>query len=95
MFVVIAIHHLDLAAFFRIEPKPSFRHQGMTLTELADLFLFFGAQYAINMDGGSSSVMVHSSKTILNQPTCYYNAIVPRDWVPCERSVSTVICLSS
>jgi exopolysaccharide biosynthesis protein len=62
--------------------------------EIADLLIYFGAQYAINMDGGSSSVMVNMSQTILNQPSCYYNAIIPRQWMSCERSVSTVICIS-
>ena len=92
------LNHWD--CFFTFSPRQftefqtSFRHQGMTLTEVAELFLLFGAQYAVNMDGGSSSVMVHKSQTILNQPMCYYNAIIPKEWMSCERPVSTVICLS-
>jgi exopolysaccharide biosynthesis protein len=72
----------------------SFRRKGLTLPEVADLLIYLGAQYAINMDGGSSSVLVHQSN-VLNHPMCYYNAIIPRKWYPCERSVATVICISS
>jgi Phosphodiester glycosidase len=73
----------------------SFRHRGMTLSEVADILIYLGAQYAINMDGGSSSVMVQNTSSIVNQPACFYNAIVPQKWMSCERSVATVFCLHS
>jgi Phosphodiester glycosidase len=48
--------------------------------------------YAINLDGGSSSAMVHQS-TILNRPTCIHNILVGPRGLKCERAVASVICL--
>lgn len=59
----------------------------MTILELADFLIRQGAVFALNMDGGSSSVMT-SNGTVLSQPTCldYFS-------FRCERPVSTVICI--
>lgn len=63
-----------------------FRHQGLTVEELASLFQAHGVHHAINLDGGGSTTLVQDSQ-VLNVPTC-------RD-VPwkCERPVSTIVCL--
>jgi len=67
--------------------KCIFGSVGMTLLELADFLIHQGALFALNMDGGSSSVMALNG-TVLSKPTCL-------DYVPlrCERPVSTVICI--
>jgi exopolysaccharide biosynthesis protein len=63
-----------------------FRHQGLTLKELARLFQSLGVHHAINLDGGGSTTLVQHS-IVLNVPTCHD---VP--W-KCERPVSTIVCL--
>lgn len=67
--------------------KCIFGSVGMTLLELAEFLIRQGAVFALNMDGGSSSVMALNG-TVLSQPTCL-------DYVPlrCERPVSTVVCI--
>ena len=47
-------------------------------------------QHAINLDGGSSSVLVNADGHIVNHPTCL-------DVVSykCERPVATVFCMGS
>lgn len=48
-----------------------------------------GAYYAINLDGGSSSTLVHDGH-VVNRPTCL--DYVP---IPCERPVLSVVCVGS
>lgn len=46
------------------------RHQkeaGLTIGELADIFVMLGADQALNLDGGSSSSLVHDGK-LINKP---------------------------
>jgi len=71
----------------------SLTRQGVTLGHLAQILIHEGAQYAINLDGGSSSVIVNKmasdgSQRVVNHPTCL-------DYVPflCERPVGTVMCI--
>jgi exopolysaccharide biosynthesis protein len=66
------------------------RRRGPTLEELASLFIQMGARYAINMDGGGSTTMVHQMKSTLNRPSCLD---IPS--VKCQRKVATVHCVSS
>lgn len=40
---------------------------GLTMNELADVFVALGAQEALNLDGGSSSSLVHNGK-LINRP---------------------------
>jgi len=56
-------HPLFLTSLFRsgIFGVRSPRRRGLRLSELADLMVRHGATFAINMDGGSSSVMVAAS----------------------------------
>jgi Phosphodiester glycosidase len=68
----------------------SFRNQGLTLAELANVMIAFQAAYAINFDGGSSSVMVHQS-TVISRPSCISIPIVR--WLQCERPVGSTICI--
>ncbi len=42
--------------------------RGITLNELAELFLSFGAEQALNLDGGGSSIMVIDGE-IVNRPS--------------------------
>lgn len=66
----------------------SLRHQGLKLTDLANLLIRHGrVRHAINMDGGGSSVLVQQHGKVLSHPTCLD---VP---IPCERAVSSVLCL--
>ena len=62
--------------------------RGLTLEQLADQMLRAGAAYAINMDGGSSSVLVDSSGAVLSRPTCFDFVAVK-----CERPVASVLCV--
>ena len=65
------------------------RHRrGLTLEQLADQMLRAGVAFALNMDGGSSSVLVDSSRGAISRPTCF-------DFVAmqCERSVASVLCV--
>lgn len=43
--------------------------------------------YAVNLDGGGSSVLVQHNGEVISHPTCID---IP---LPCERAVSTVLCL--
>lgn len=61
--------------------------QGPTLHEFADFLFQAGVHYAVNMDGGSSSTLVHH-RTIVNHPTCL-DVIGFR----CTRRVASVICI--
>ena len=61
----------------------------MTLHELAEHLLHdLQLEYAINLDGGSSSVLIDRHGKVKNHPTCL-------DVVnyKCERPVATVFCL--
>lgn len=61
-------------------------HRGLTLDELADWMIEFQARYAINLDGGGSSVLVQNG-TYVSHPTCWD---VPLE---CERAIATVLCI--
>lgn len=86
----------------------SFHRKGLAIEEVANLLLDHGVVFAINMDGGGSSTMVmpknNSIKppnnnnnnsqinyTVVNQPTCLD---IPLPY-HCQRSVATVLCVSS
>uniref|UniRef100_A0A7S1G9B6 Phosphodiester glycosidase domain-containing protein n=1 Tax=Bicosoecida sp. CB-2014 TaxID=1486930 RepID=A0A7S1G9B6_9STRA len=62
--------------------------QGLTLHKLAALMASdaVGARYAINLDGGGSSVFVRRNK-IVDSPTCND---VPKE---CERAVASIVCV--
>jgi len=47
-----------------------------------------GAAFAINLDGGSSSVLVQRNRGVISRPTCL--DVLP---VKCERPVASVLCL--
>jgi exopolysaccharide biosynthesis protein len=64
----------------------SLRKQGLTLEQLAEELIVLGANFAINLDGGSSSTMVLNNQTV-NYPKCLD---IP---IRCERRVSTVVCV--
>ena len=42
--------------------------RGVTLAQLADLFVKYGCETAYNLDGGGSSTMVFNGQ-VINQPT--------------------------
>lgn len=63
----------------------SMRQRGPSLRELASLFQRLGAYYAINMDGGGSTVMVENG-VVISRPRDTFFRIV-------ERPVASVICL--
>eukprot|EP00934_Nitzschia_sp_Nitz4_P002931 Nitzschia sp. Nitz4//scaffold12_size214221//192697//193598//NITZ4_001535-RA/size214221-augustus-gene-0.38-mRNA-1//-1//CDS//3329535125//2921//frame0 len=56
------------------------RNPGLTLDELASYMIEYGAEYAVNMDGGGSSTLV-VNQTLTNRPTCVDVSI------KCERRV--------
>lgn len=67
--------------------------RGLTLYELAEILILQNVSYAMNLDGGGSSVLARREQgqqqyTIVSRPTCLD---VPM--VVCERAVSTTICL--
>jgi uncharacterized protein YigE (DUF2233 family) len=68
--------------------------QGLTLYELADILVAHNVTYAMNLDGGGSSVLTRRGRqqqqpyTIVSRPTCLDVPLLV-----CERAVSTVICL--
>jgi hypothetical protein len=64
----------------------SLHNQGPTLQELADILMELQAEYAVNMDGGSSSVLVQQ-ETVLSRPTCLDLPFV------CERPVASSFCI--
>jgi N-acetylglucosamine-1-phosphodiester alpha-N-acetylglucosaminidase len=63
-----------------------FRNKGLTLTELANVFVSHGAYHAINLDGGGSSTLIQDGR-VLNFPTCLD---IP---FKCERPVATIVCI--
>jgi len=60
----------------------------LTLEQLADKMVQAGAAFAINLDGGSSSVLVQRNRGVISRPTCL--DVLP---VKCERPVASVLCL--
>ena len=66
----------------------SLRRRGLTLEHLADQMLRAGATFAINMDGGSSSVLVESNRGAISRPTCLDVVAIQ-----CERPVTSVLCV--
>jgi exopolysaccharide biosynthesis protein len=67
----------------------SSRHrQGLTLESLAQVLIDRGgAQFAINLDGGSSTTLAVNG-TVMNRPTC-----LDLPFPTCERAVSSIVCL--
>lgn len=68
--------------------QPTWSYEGVTLQELTEIFLSRKAEYAINLDGGGSSVMVVGTE-IVNRPSD--NAITKM--IGTERPVANVIAL--
>jgi hypothetical protein len=64
----------------------SFKRRGVNLNALAQEMILVGARYAVNMDGGGSTVLVHRHQ-VLSHPTCFD---VP---IQCERKVATAFCI--
>jgi exopolysaccharide biosynthesis protein len=62
--------------------------RGPTLEELGQLLVDMGIRYAINMDGGGSSTLVHKRDGVINRPTCL--GYLP---VKCQRPVASVMCI--
>jgi hypothetical protein len=69
----------------------SLRKRGLTLYELGNhLVNDLDLLYAINLDGGSSTVLIDGATGhVKNHPTCL--DVVP---TKCERKVATVFCVS-
>jgi Phosphodiester glycosidase len=67
----------------------SWNRRGLRLNELAALLIQQGAMFAINLDGGSSSVMIAHNRTV-SRPTCL--DVLP---IVCERPVASVMCIGS
>lgn len=74
--------------FFRflLHICPSLRPKGMTLTALAKEMIQAGVKYAVNMDGGGSTVLAHHHN-VISHPTCLD---IP---IRCERKVATMFCI--
>lgn len=70
-----------------------FVRRGIDLVTLADLMISLGAVNAINLDGGGSSTAVKDSSCV-NMPTDGCTGPIPSDIFHCERSVSTIVCVS-
>jgi hypothetical protein len=91
------LHVLNLPVLFQL-PAPllapcsrSTHNPGVSLTELARLMLQrseLNVLFAINLDGGGSTTLVHHH-LIRNRPRC-----LDVDFVPCERRVASVVCLA-
>ena len=65
----------------------SFRHRGLRLIELSDLFIReANVRHAVNLDGGGSSVLV-VYEMVYSHPTCLDLPIY------CERPVASVVCV--
>jgi len=62
--------------------------QGVNIFEWANIVASYNVENAINLDGGGS-VTVYTNNTVINQmgSFCGYRP------VPCERKVSTVVCI--
>lgn len=78
-----------LLIFYTLFVQRSLHKRGLTLYELAEHLVHdLHLEYAINLDGGSSSVLIDRHGKVKNHPTCL-------DVVPykCERPVATVFCL--
>ena len=62
--------------------------QGLDLFEFAEVLIDAGgAQHAINLDGGGSSVSVQGGK-VISRPTC-----VDTPEPVCERAVTSITCI--
>ena len=63
---------------------------GVDLFEMADLMVAYGAQMAVNLDGGGSATVYYGGKVVNNFS----------DWCPaafgrrCERSVTSYLCIA-
>ena len=61
---------------------------GANLYMMQDIMLSLGAVQAVNLDGGGSTVAVYKGQWV-SHPTCEDTPTA------CERSVSTITCLSA
>ena len=70
--------------------KYSAHKRGLTLHAFATHLIDLGLRYAINLDGGSSTVLIDETGKVVNHPTCL-------DVVSykCERPVATVFCVGA
>ncbi len=64
-------------------------NDGLTTAELALWLRDLGAVWAINLDGGGSSTVAYPQGELWNRPTC-----IDLPWPPCERSVTTITCIT-
>ena len=64
----------------------SIRRRGVNLNTLSNEMMRAGVRYAVNMDGGGSTVLVRHHH-VMSHPTCLDIPIV------CERKVATVFCI--
>jgi len=78
---------VDKAHSISVSFASSRHRRGLTLKQLADQMLHAGAAFAINMDGGSSSVLVESNLGVISRPTCF--DLFPK----CEHAVASVLCI--
>jgi Phosphodiester glycosidase len=85
------IHRLSLCFLLLsclVSILPSWKRRGLRLSELADVLIQRAdARFAINLDGGSSSVLINYNRTV-SRPTCL--DVVP---IVCERPVASVVCI--
>jgi Phosphodiester glycosidase len=88
VFVLVASALLTIE---RYDCTSSLSLRGPTLKELSEILISRGALFAVNMDGGGSSVMVGQTQDntikVLSRPTCWDVD------VQCERPVATVVCM--
>lgn len=68
------------------EDMPNGKPKGLTLQQTAQWMADLGAYYAVNLDGGGSSVTVVKG-SIVDFPTCHDVD------VKCERAVTTMTCI--
>jgi len=61
--------------------------EGLDLFEFAEALMDAGARYAMNLDGGGSSVSVYNGK-VISRPTC-----VDLPEPVCERPVTSITCV--
>ena len=74
-----------------VSPHASLRQRGLTLYELGQHLASSSdvrLEYAINLDGGSSTVLIGAHGEVLSHPTCL-DVVAYK----CERPVATVFCL--
>ena len=65
-------------------------HDGLTTAQLGLWLQSLGAVWAINVDGGGSSTVAYPNGKLWSRPTC-----IDIPWPPCERSVTTIACITN